>query len=60
MRYVFLPCLFFFIQTVSAESVPLFRTVVLDEQFFSEGADFGDFDGDGIDDIAVYQAKKAG
>jgi putative heme-binding domain-containing protein len=51
MRYVFLPCLFFFIQTVSAESVPLFRTVVLDEQFFSEGADFGDFDGDGNLDV---------
>lgn len=30
---------------------PRFRTVVLDEQFFSEGADFADIDGDGHGDV---------
>ena len=41
-----------------AESVPRFRTVVLSESFFSEGADFGDLDGDGDADVVRGRAGR--
>jgi putative heme-binding domain-containing protein len=51
MRCLFLLSIFFLVAPVLAEPTPQFRTVVLNERFFSEGADFGDFDGDGKLDV---------
>ena len=51
MRFLFLLSIFFFVAPALAEPTPQFRTVALNENFFSEGADSGDFDGDGNLDV---------
>lgn len=51
MRLILFLSLVLSVLSVRAESVPRFRTVVLSESFFSEGADFGDLDGDGDADV---------